>query len=126
MVCSISVPLTLSGFGQKPSAFSICSGDRESTRYISDSIETGAEIIVKDYGIGIEPAEMDKIFEPFRRSRFVGSTIPGIGIGLWVTRKLAEKHSGSISVESREGGGTTFTVRIPFFKGTEKIMTSLS
>ena len=71
-----------------------------------------ASIAVTDPGIGIEPDELQRIFEPFRRSTSVES-IPGVGLGLAVTRRLVIAHGGTIDVRSRPGGGTTFTVTLP-------------
>ena len=71
-----------------------------------------ASITVTDPGIGIEPDDLPRIFEPFRRSASAES-IPGVGLGLAVTRRLVIAHGGSIDVSSRPGAGTTFTVTLP-------------
>jgi signal transduction histidine kinase len=71
-----------------------------------------AVIEVEDHGIGIAPENVDRIFEQFERavsSRHFG----GLGLGLYVTRRLVEQHGGSISVASRPGMGSLFTVRLP-------------
>ena len=65
----------------------------------------------RDNGIGIEPQFQDRIFEIFRRMH--GSDIPGSGIGLALARKITEAHKGKIWVESREGTGSTFYVKLP-------------
>jgi two-component system, OmpR family, sensor histidine kinase MtrB len=69
-------------------------------------------ITVTDSGIGIEPDDLQRIFEPFRRSSSVGR-IPGVGLGLAVTRRLVLAHGGTIDVRSEPGVGTTFTVTLP-------------
>jgi signal transduction histidine kinase len=61
-----------------------------------------------DQGVGIRAENLEKIFEPGFTTR-CGSP----GLGLAVTRKVIEQHGGTISVESREGQGTTFTLRLP-------------
>lgn len=79
-------------------------------------ISTGKnlQICVRDNGRGIPQNELEHIFDrfyqvPYSDSRFSG----GSGIGLALVRELAELHHGSISVESAEGGHTTFIVTIP-------------
>ncbi|HEY3824211.1 MAG TPA: ATP-binding protein [Bryobacteraceae bacterium] len=66
---------------------------------------------VRDNGIGIGPEYQDKIFEIFHRLH--GQDIPGSGIGLALVRKIAEAHDGKIWVESTEGVGSTFYLRLP-------------
>ena len=74
---------------------------------ISDT-EEGAFVSVTDQGIGISPAERDTIFEPFRRSSMTRDTIPGVGLGLSVARRIVEAHGGKIWADSKLGEGTTF------------------
>jgi signal transduction histidine kinase len=71
-------------------------------------------ITVSDSGIGIAPSDLDRILEPFEqvedsKSRSRG----GVGLGLPLTRKMAELHGGSLLIASEEGGGTRVTIRIP-------------
>jgi two-component system sensor histidine kinase SenX3 len=72
------------------------------------------EIRVTDHGIGIPNRDLERIFERFYRvdqgrSRASGGT----GLGLAIVRHVAANHHGSIHVESREGEGSTFTLRLP-------------
>jgi signal transduction histidine kinase len=67
---------------------------------------------VKDEGIGIEPEDREKIYEPFYRGQNV-DRIVGSGLGLAVIKKCLELQGGEISLESEVGVGTTFTLRIP-------------
>jgi signal transduction histidine kinase len=72
------------------------------------------ELQVCDTGVGIPDTELARIFERFHRvagSR--GRTFEGTGIGLALVKELTELHGGSVSVESKEGSGTRFVVRIP-------------
>ena len=71
------------------------------------------ELCIEDQGIGISADEIEKVFEPYYRSPLTQSLIPGLGIGLWVTKKLVEAHTGVIQVKSRVGVGSVFEVRIP-------------
>lgn len=77
--------------------------------------QCGAEAVieVRDQGIGIAPDEVDRIFEPFRRSKATRDTIPGVGLGLAVARRLVEAHGGLLEVVSTVGSGSTFRVRLP-------------
>ncbi|WP_242516204.1 AAA family ATPase [Sorangium cellulosum] len=71
-----------------------------------------ARLSVKDHGIGIDPARHAQIFERFGRAvseRHYG----GLGLGLYMSRRIAEAHGGSIRVRSAPGDGATFTVELP-------------
>jgi signal transduction histidine kinase/CheY-like chemotaxis protein len=72
-----------------------------------------AVLEVSDQGLGIPVADLPHIFERFRRAGNVADRIRGTGIGLSSSRQIVEQHGGSISVDSREGEGSTFTVRLP-------------
>jgi signal transduction histidine kinase len=71
-----------------------------------------ALFIVRDQGIGIPDADLRLLFQAFHRGRNV-SDIPGTGLGLTIVKRCVELHGGKISVESKEGQGTTFIVEIP-------------
>ncbi len=71
-------------------------------------------IAVADKGLGIPTRDLERIFERFYRvdhgrSRSTGGT----GLGLSIVRHVASSHNGSVHVESREGEGSTFTLRLP-------------
>jgi two-component system sensor histidine kinase BaeS len=72
-----------------------------------------AVLAVHDEGIGIPAADLPHIFDRFRRARNVSGHIQGTGIGLASARGIVEQHGGTIAVESVEGAGSTFTVRLP-------------
>jgi signal transduction histidine kinase len=72
------------------------------------------QLSVKDYGIGISLKDQEKIFERFYRSREPQqSGIRGSGIGLTIVKKIVEDHGGRISLFSRQGEGSEFTIRMP-------------
>ena len=69
---------------------------------------------VCDRGIGIPADELSQVFERFHRGRQVSSTnYGGLGLGLYITKQIIERHGGTIWVESREGQGTTFHFSLP-------------
>ena len=71
-------------------------------------------LTVTDTGVGIPEKEIPHMFERFHRAQGItGRTFEGTGIGLSMIRELIHLHSGEISVTSKEGEGSTFTVRIP-------------
>jgi len=77
-------------------------------------IPEGAEIVVADDGIGIEPAELPRIFERFYRgSSAAEARGSGSGLGLAIVRSIVEMHGGTVSVESRVGAGSAFRVVLP-------------
>jgi len=76
--------------------------------------EGGAAVFeVEDRGLGIPREEWRSIFEPFRRSGGGRGSIPGVGLGLSVARRLVRAHGGEIEVESEPGQGSTFRVVLP-------------
>ena len=75
-----------------------------------------AVLAVADDGVGIPAADLPHVFERFRRGGNVGA-IAGSGIGLAGANRVVEQHGGTVSVESAEGRGSTFTVRLPLAPG---------
>ncbi len=74
----------------------------------------GVEITVSDTGIGIPPETQGIIFEPFRQVEpAMTRRFGGVGLGLYIARRLIELLGGTISVESDVGHGSTFRVRLP-------------
>ena len=72
------------------------------------------EITVSDNGIGIPPAELDRIFERFYRVDYARSRANGgTGLGLAIVKHIAAIHGGDVSVWSQVGQGSTFTIKIP-------------
>ncbi len=78
------------------------------TRLALDSVE----IDISDTGGGIPEKDVDTMFQKFRRSSATGK-IDGMGLGLYISKAVAEAHGGSVSLKSKLGEGATFTVRIP-------------
>ena len=69
---------------------------------------------VQDNGIGIAPADQERIFERFYRARDKRvAKITGTGLGLTLAREVARLHGGDIIVESQINQGSTFTLTLP-------------
>jgi signal transduction histidine kinase len=69
-----------------------------------------ARLSVRDRGIGLAVSQQARVFE--RRVRAPLARSPGLGLGLWFVRTLAEAHRGTVAVRSRPGDGATFTVTL--------------
>ena len=81
-----------------------------------------AELAVEDHGVGIPARDLDRVFERFyrvdqARSRGTGGT----GLGLAIVRHVATNHGGDVVVESEEGVGSTFTLRVPAPSGRGEV-----
>ena len=81
------------------------------TLMLGTSVADGQVVIeVTDTGCGIKQEHLDKILEPFFTTKPVGK---GTGLGLSVSYGIVQQHGGTLEVESQEGKGTTFTVKLP-------------
>jgi signal transduction histidine kinase len=75
---------------------------------------SGGMLEVSDTGIGLAPGEVERVFERFFRSeRATDQQIPGTGLGLFISRAIAEAHGGRITASSTVGAGTTFRIELP-------------
>jgi signal transduction histidine kinase len=71
-------------------------------------------ITVEDLGLGVDPREQRRIFEPFYRGAEARRRqIRGSGLGLTLVRRTAERHGGRVTVRSAPGAGSAFTIRLP-------------
>jgi two-component system sensor histidine kinase SenX3 len=82
------------------------------------SVDGVAEIAVTDRGIGISEGEQERVFERFyradqARSRRTGGT----GLGLSIVKHAVSRHGGEVTLWSRPGRGSTFTIRLPLVDG---------
>jgi signal transduction histidine kinase/ligand-binding sensor domain-containing protein/AraC-like DNA-binding protein len=73
------------------------------------------DIVVSDTGVGVPANETGYIFERYYQSSKTAKRKEGSGIGLYIVKKYAEQHGGTVSVQSDENKGTTFTVSLPGF-----------
>ncbi|NEM90570.1 PAS domain-containing protein [Galbitalea soli] len=73
-----------------------------------------AVITVRDTGMGIAASELDQLFARFfRASTATRNAVPGVGLGLTITKAIVTAHRGSMNVESEEGVGTQFSMSLP-------------
>jgi signal transduction histidine kinase len=68
----------------------------------------GVLLVFKDTGSGIDPEQLERIFEPFHSTR-----PEGLGLGLYITKKIIELHEGWIDVESKPSNGAAFQIWLP-------------
>jgi HAMP domain-containing protein/signal transduction histidine kinase len=90
---------------------------------LSVSNDSGPALTVEDHGVGIPRDKQEKIFERFFRIDDPGlGPQPGTGLGLFISRELAERHGGSLNLERSElGEGSTFVLRLPAASGAQAI-----
>lgn len=78
------------------------------------TVGTNVEIVIKDNGIGIAEKEVPRLFTKFHRGTdTLNYNYEGTGIGLYLTKLIVEQHAGTIEVETREGEGSKFTMKLP-------------
>jgi signal transduction histidine kinase len=120
-------PIRLASEPSLPGRFDRRRLDQLATHLISNAVKYGmgqpvdvevrrdgdaARLVVRDRGIGLDPSHGARIFERFGRAasdRHYG----GLGLGLWVVRRIVDAAGGTVGVESAPGSGATFTVRLP-------------
>ena len=93
-----------------------------------EPVEIGARLegdrvalVVRDHGIGIPTRDLERIFERFYRvDRARSRETGGTGLGLAIVRHVAQAHGGDVSVESREGEGSLFTLHVPISNGSAR------
>jgi signal transduction histidine kinase len=78
---------------------------------IVDGDDWSARIIVRDRGIGIAPADQERVFQKFERA--APSSVGSVGLGLWIVRSIVDASGGRVGLSSEPGAGSTFTIRLP-------------
>jgi signal transduction histidine kinase len=81
---------------------------------VTATIENGCAVLrVRDHGVGIPEVDLPFVFDWYRRGSNVARQMKGSGIGLAGTKLIIDQHGGTITVDSREGAGCEFQVRLP-------------
>jgi signal transduction histidine kinase len=84
------------------------------TKYHSENGDPRTiRIEVSDNGVGIQPADMNKVFDPYFTTKHKSSMHKGTGLGLFITYQHVQDHRGTIEVKSKVNEGTTFLITIP-------------
>ena len=101
------------------------SGDRRWVGIVARAPRNGngaeVEITIEDRGLGIAPNDLPHIFEPFYRGKvIVDAQIHGNGLGLSLVKHTVETHGGRVSVKSKLGQGSAFTVHLPIAEDSPK------
>jgi two-component system phosphate regulon sensor histidine kinase PhoR len=84
----------------------------------ADALQRGrrrdVRITVEDHGLGIPASDLPHIFEPFYRgTEAISRQIQGNGLGLSLVKRIVEAHGGRVTVETRPGSGSAFTIHLP-------------
>lgn len=91
---------------------------KEGSVEVSASADDDKEVLtvrVRDTGIGISPASCERIFLPFEQEdQHDNRRYEGLGLGLAISREVAVKHGGNLTVESQVGEGSTFSITLPY------------
>ena len=91
-----------------------CKYSSSAIRVVIEQHDATLVVRVEDDGIGIDPSDLERVFEPFFRSdRSRGRASGGTGLGLTLCRRIVEVHDGTIVAESAAGVGTVVIVRLP-------------
>jgi two-component system, LuxR family, sensor kinase FixL len=94
-------------------ALALVEGPRQvavTTRVVADRVE----VVVSDNGPGLRPEVADRLFEPF-----VSTKPKGMGMGLAISRSIADAHRGRLTAEASPGGGLTVVMSLPGVTDTE-------
>jgi signal transduction histidine kinase len=86
--------------------------DREDDHQNNDPRSGLIRLVMTDRGIGIEKDDLSRIFDRFERAVSMRN-FGGLGLGLFISRQIAEAHGGTIVVESQRGRGSTCVVTLP-------------
>ena len=89
------------------------SGDSVEIRASANADKEFVELRISDNGNGISSGDLKHIFQRFYRGKASSGEQPGMGLGLAYVKLLVNAHGGEIAVESTEGKGSCFTIKLP-------------
>ena len=91
---------------------------------INSEVRPGNIVVsIKDFGIGIEKENIDKLFNRFYRVKDSSSQFEGLGLGLYISSEIIKAHQGKVWIDSEPGKGSTFYFSLPLNKNDEVINT---
>lgn len=96
--------------------------DKGSIKLYAGYREGRLNIVIEDTGMGIAEKDLEKIFSPFEQINESEFVKPGVGLGLAITRELVNFMGGEITVQSRYGLGSVFSVLVPLPVGTQELL----
>ena len=99
--------------GDQTADFIGCVAFGRQAEFAEKYLRKGIKILVEDNGNGIASTDQSKIFNRFYRGKASTTDIPGMGLGLAYVKLLTDAHGGEISVESTEGVGSSFSIKLP-------------
>jgi PAS domain S-box-containing protein len=91
-------------------------GDAQKAKKLGLHATDTVEISFADSGCGIPPENLEKLFEPFFSTK---EEVEGVGLGLWISYGIIQRHKGAIEVDSAVGKGATFTITLPVISKEE-------
>jgi len=113
LVCGDSGALSQVILNLVKNALEAIEGKSGRVRVEAEAYEDRIDVRIIDNGSGLERAVQERLFEPFFTTKSAGR---GTGLGLAISRQIAESHSGDLTVASKLGKGTTFTLSLPLKK----------
>lgn len=92
-----------------------CKYNRPGGHVTIDARQDGDDVVIQitDNGIGMAPEDAAQLFQPFKRVVSSAHYIEGTGLGLYIVKQLVERMRGDVTVDTREGLGSCFTLRLP-------------
>jgi signal transduction histidine kinase len=98
------------------------SEDQKAIEVVVSQTPDHVVLSVRDYGIGIDARDLERIFDPYYRARFSDTqTRRGAGLGLTLVRQIVESHGGRVEVDSQPGSGSTFRMLFPRPTAEERV-----
>ncbi|MGC1512717.1 MAG: ATP-binding protein [Acidimicrobiales bacterium] len=125
LVVIVDAPQLISAVGNLLENACKYSHERSTVRVSTSRTDSWVEIAVEDRGLGIPPRDLERVFERFYRvDRARSRETGGTGLGLSIVRHVATNHGGEVRVDSIEGEGSVFTLRLPAQRSSQPEMSA--